>query len=271
MHGIIAQLVVGIARPIVEAFGSRARHERQLQARDAVELLGADSRGPVLYLRSFASDTITGSLNDSVGHVYSEEEQLAKAIEDIGPFIALDQQPEDLPDLGAARFYVKDSEWMRLVTDNMLEARLVILRVALTKNVWWELETALKLLTPERLVLLVPFTREEYSKFTEMARSCFPCPFPEYQGSQNSMTGITGMIYFQPGWKPKFLNLNFATVRSHWAMPLSGPLKNALEPVYEQLRLEWTPPPFRRDLLALLMVPCLLMLIFLVTALLIKI
>ena len=270
MHGIIAQLVVGIVRPIVEAFGSSARHERQLHARDAEELLDKDLRPPVLYLRSFSIDATTNTLNDSVGHVYAEEEQLAKAIEGIGPFIALDEQPEDLPDLGAARFYGNDSEWMRVVTDNMLKARLVILRVSLTKNVWWELETASKLLTPERLLLLIPFTREEYSTFSEMARSCFPCPFPEYLGSQNSRSGLTGMIYFQPGWVPHFLSLNFATVRSHWAMPLSGPFKTALEPVYEQLQLKWTPAPIRRDLIALLIVPFLILLILLITSLLIK-
>jgi len=270
MYGLIAELVVGIVRPIVEAFGSRARHERQLDALEAGELLAKDLRPPVLYLRSFGVDPTTNTLNDSVGHVYAEEEQLAKAIEDIGPFIALDQQPEDLPDLGAARLYVKDSEWMQVVTDHILKARLVILRVALTKNVWWELETASKLLTPERLVLLISFSREEYSTFTEMARTCFPCAFPEYQGNRDSKTGITGMIYFKPGWVPHFLSLNFGWGRSPWAMPLSGPFKTALEPVYEQLQLKWTPPPVRLDLIALLMVPFLILVILLITSLLIK-
>jgi len=104
---------------------------KQLGAGSAQALLAEDNRPPVVYLRSFQDDSVEaeGTLSaervanmgavggailavlDYEGGTMTEEEQLAEALRDVGPFVAVGKPGEKLPQLGAARMYLQDSEW----------------------------------------------------------------------------------------------------------------------------------------------------------------
>ena len=105
---------------------------KQMGVESAQALLAEDNRPPVVYLRSFQDDSVTaeGTLStpelgafggalvggmledlDLAGGTVTEEEQLAEALKDVGPFVAIGKPGEKLPQLGASRMYLQDSEW----------------------------------------------------------------------------------------------------------------------------------------------------------------
>src|SRR5205085_4609358 len=91
--------------------------QRSLRARDAREVMGQDSRPPILYLRSFGDDKDPTC-----------EDDLKSIVKAVGPFIAIGRPGERLQTPGADRMYVGD-EWQEVVTGLMREARLIIVRI----------------------------------------------------------------------------------------------------------------------------------------------
>jgi hypothetical protein len=72
-------------------------------------LVRKDHRPPVVYLRSFKADEVTrrGTI---FGDFQTEEEVLAEVLSEFGPVVAIGKPGEELPELGAARLYVRDAE-----------------------------------------------------------------------------------------------------------------------------------------------------------------
>jgi len=89
----------------------------KLRTRDANDLLKADKRQPVLYLRPFHND----------GEKF--EQNLAKIVTKIGPFIAIGKPGEKLSTLGANRMYVSNSEWQQKVLKLMKQSKIGILHI----------------------------------------------------------------------------------------------------------------------------------------------
>ncbi|HEX6986302.1 MAG TPA: hypothetical protein VF170_13050, partial [Planctomycetaceae bacterium] len=147
-------------------FAAKAIDEgRRLMMRSAWTALRRDPRPPILFLRSFRDDgsfarpnpllaaalTIhpLGRLNRRQTH----EEKLAAALRHLGPVVAVGRPGEQLPELGAHRMYLDDGRWQSKVTELMDRARLVVLRVGGSAGVQWELREAVRLLSPDRLIL----------------------------------------------------------------------------------------------------------------------
>ena len=122
----------------------------------------------VLYLRPFESQTDTNrppgdDITDALAlqlpliPFSSEEEKLAKAMRIIGPGLTIGRPDEKSFPLGFIRLYVAThDDWKKKVEELMADARLVILRLGNTPGLIWELEKAREVLTPERIVLLLP-------------------------------------------------------------------------------------------------------------------
>jgi len=128
-------------------------------------LLAADARAPVLYLRSFLDDDITGAGSlgarvwrsiRSYRHVVSVEQELARVLGRVGPVVAIGRPGESLPELGAARLYRRDDDWRATVSELMRRARLVVVRTGTTPGLQWEIEQAKRLVPPERLIFVSP-------------------------------------------------------------------------------------------------------------------
>lgn len=139
-------------------------YARKLRAAAFAKSTEQDSRPPVLYLRSFKDDPVMsrpGLFHITIPSVTTIEEQLAMVLNEIGPVTAIGKPGERLPALGARRLYVDDADWQEKVSELMAQSRLVIFRLAKTEGFWWELERAAATVSPERLVLLVPFKQKE--------------------------------------------------------------------------------------------------------------
>ena len=140
------------------------RRSWRFEALSADELLGRDTRAPVLYLRSFRDDD-EGALDDYGFVIFrtllramvwrTPEQELSALLQRIGPVVAIGKPGEELPSLGAARLYVTNDAWQATVSALMRRAALVVLRVGSSPGVVWEIEEALRLLPRERLLLVL--------------------------------------------------------------------------------------------------------------------
>lgn len=136
---------------------------RRRSARDAAAAMLADGRRPVLYLRSFADDHTSATVDRPLGSwevtvlsLQSREEQLAGALSVFGPVIAVGRPGEPLPYLGAARFYLPDDQWRSEVRRLMELSQLIVLRLGPGEGLWWEVEQARGTQPARKLVLLIP-------------------------------------------------------------------------------------------------------------------
>jgi hypothetical protein len=129
----------------------------------AEKLLEQDTRPPVVYIRSFKDDRqiiLASGIRRWLSTVFawttaiSAEQELAIIMNRVGPVVAIGKPGEPLPELGAARLYVGDDIWQKKITDMMKQARLVVIRLGPTANLWWEIDQAVKLLPLQRLLVV---------------------------------------------------------------------------------------------------------------------
>ena len=219
----------------------------KLSSASAEDLVAKDPRPPVIYLRSFLHDVVASDEEpqfEYAGGAWvqswfspTEEQQLAKIMNQIGPFVAIGNPAEDLPELGAARTYVSAAEWKDKVLAWLLGAKLVVLRAGTTKGFWWEAETVAKNVKPERIVFLLPLTATEYQAFRKTAETFLPCRLPDYPRKKRSIGSIRGILFFQSDWTARFLEL-----RGTYWLGWRPALKMTLEPVFKQLGVAWKKP-----------------------------
>jgi hypothetical protein len=242
----------------------RAKRHRAASAR---RLLSRDPRPPVVYFRPFTADAIAGR-----GVIFSswvtEEEQLGQVMTEIGPFVAVGAPRESLPELGAARLYVADSEWHQAVENLLERARLVVLRVGRSPGFWWELETSLRARQPEQLLLLVPRDEQLYEDFRRRARELMPCDMPRLTGWNYRRWwrgSLKAAVFFDADWVPNIVDVqtfSLSFLRRSPAFPLVPVMHMALRPMFEHLAVPWKRPPINRRLV-LVLTTCLLYAVFL--------
>jgi len=207
----------------------------KLAAARAEDILEKDTRPPVLYLRSFLDDRI------DTGHVVrkSQEQALASVFNHIGPFIAIGDPGDPLPELGAARLYV-GKEWKEVVEDLINRARLVVLRAGPTPGFWWEFEHVIRTSPPEKILVLIPFGRVEYEAFSQRANAFLPHPLPEYRVSRPPDAPIKAMVYFRPDGTSYILPTPPSTL-----LPFESEVMYSLEAVFAQFNISYKKPQIR--------------------------
>jgi hypothetical protein len=186
---------------------------RKRTARDVHDLLEEDFDPPIVYLRSFRHDgrrVGEGILHDYTRMLFTlftstPEEQLARIMNNFGPFVAIGKPGEELPEFGAARMYVEDDDWQTVVADLLnQEGSAAILQAGETQGLRWELHRIGRVLQPEQVLLFVPFglwarpaTREKlYTEFRSWAEECLGTRLPR-------KIGHSCFIYFtsDPEWQ----------------------------------------------------------------------
>lgn len=110
----------------------------------------------VLYLRSFVDDMTTKRRISFLNDVRSEEEVLVSVLSEIAPVYAIGDPKDKKMPLGASRIYVDDEHWKSTVTDMMNRSVVVVLRLGKTDSFWWEVETAVKSISLEKVMFVVP-------------------------------------------------------------------------------------------------------------------
>jgi hypothetical protein len=260
-HSFLPFILSLLGIPLIVYGKQSYKRGKLLNARSADNLLSKDTRPPVLYLRSFIEDETTSSeigpsglveiavkslvVSGSTVFSYffnkSEEEHLANIFRKLGPCIAIGIPGEQLPPLGMARMHLPEEEWQAKVQELLSRARAVVLRAGHTKNFWWEVDQAIKLVRPERLLFLLPFPthpalagRESsrYVKFRKDIEQHLPCKLPEFHGASIEEGSLTGVLFFGPDWSPHVVAFH----KFGRTLPLKTLLKKALKPFFAQLK-----------------------------------
>ena len=232
---------------LTEWLSNKYRERQRKTLLSAQDLLTRDTRPHVLYLRSFKDDEITSRLLN----LSTEEQELATVMLEIGPFVAFGEPGEQFPEPGAARMYVEEERWQNLIKNMMSNARLVVARIGNTKSFWWEMLTAVRLVKPERLLLLLPEDKNVYEEFRRKAREVFPCQLPDHEflaprfASYKSHISSEGFLYFEPDWTPHLQKLKSPNLRQNYWTPGVPTFKTALRPVFERLGIDWKRPPLQ--------------------------
>lgn len=219
----------------------------------------------VLYLRSFNddiaremiesnSDPLSGVLNLSLSEL-TQEEQLIASLRVAGPVVALGQPDEQLPRLGALRIYRSNDTWRETVVGLLRRARLVVVSMGSGRNVCWELFQAIRIVVPQRLVLLIIMDPEEYARSREIVGEYFDSEARELRGCDRKWTppllpeapsdlgGSPGwVIQFDGAWTATSLvlpGLDWITFRYSGRSRISNEfresLSSALRPVFRYL------------------------------------
>ncbi len=109
--------------------------------------------------------SVQATLLEAVGHPRGGLEELTWLLERVGPMVAIGKPGERLPELGAARLYVDDESWKDTITALMRRAALVVIRAGNTTSLWWEVEQAMSLARPERVVIVALGPTERWLDF----------------------------------------------------------------------------------------------------------
>ncbi|WP_328719324.1 hypothetical protein OHT52_07340 [Streptomyces sp. NBC_00247] len=157
-----------------------------------------------------------------------EEEHIADALKPIGPLVAVGAPGEFLPFAGAVRMYLPQDSWHEEVSQLIARARLVTLTLGSSKGTVWELSESIRILPPQRLILMLPrrMSQEEYEGIRmENERNLRAVPesdrnrtwvradppsLPRYASAESSRDPVAGLISFSPDWKPIFTPLSSA-------------------------------------------------------------
>lgn len=166
------------------------------------EAMRKDARAPVLYLRPFEAETV----------LTVQERVLARIMDrEVGPFVAIGNPGDRLPQLGAARFYERDfagdgRDWQVFVREMLLRARLVFIVPGRTVGLAWEIAQCREILRPERLVVLVPGGLDAYAAFRGIAAQA-GLALPQIGARDigwSAPSDLIGVITFDTGWTAHF-------------------------------------------------------------------
>jgi hypothetical protein len=178
------------------------------------DILAADLRSPVLYLRNFAAE----------GTVGREERAFAYMFGDVGPFIALGRPNEIAPQLGAYRIYVSHADWQGTIS-HILDRQpiLVIMLAGGSAGLGWEMQECKRRLKPSQLAVIVSNDQSEYERFSQAMNDHMNIDlkgidvdfseqrtvgFSPWKRGEFFMTpSLRGLITFSEGWAPSFIPL----------------------------------------------------------------
>ena len=113
----------------------------------ADELISADPRPPILFLRAFKDDQVglpaagLGFLGTALSlgrHHKSFDELLLEEGTIYGPVVALGNPNDRVPPYGVARGYFQNADWKKAVSDLARASQLIVLTLHDTEAVWWE-------------------------------------------------------------------------------------------------------------------------------------
>ena len=190
--------IVFVGTALVAAGALLRRRARRLAALDADEVLRRDQRPMVLYLRTFADDSLTirtatyarRSFIDRLSPRRFErfEEVLVRNLTMIGPVVALNPPSTNLAPIGAARETLDADHWQSTIAGWMTDARFIVVGAApeaMTPGFGWELRMVdSQRLWSKTLLLLPPVPDvtmrarwERFTKvFTDTAMASHPIP-----------------------------------------------------------------------------------------------
>lgn len=202
---IITNGVVNLGQ-VVKSASLQFRMDRRTATaigRDSIAELMDDTRSPLLFLRSFATQAGHGQ---NLKDLRTIEEQLADAYKNTGPLIALGQPGEGIASLGSIKLYFDNDTWQAAVLYLMSISQLVIIQVGISPGTLWEL-AVVKRLQPERVMISLAdplnpgqVDLQYYLLFKKYLEEIIGWTLPNDLGFPISCS----FIRFGTGWQPKF-------------------------------------------------------------------
>ncbi len=134
---------------------------RRVMAPSAEEAVRNDGRPPILFLRSFKDDTIKLNQHQMLFGLRQVqpirfEEALGAMVGDYGPFLAVGEPHEGLPQLGAARAYLSNEDWQAAVLAWIGKSRMISMLCGPTRWVHWEMQNIVAAGRLDCLLLFMP-------------------------------------------------------------------------------------------------------------------
>jgi hypothetical protein len=153
------------------------RFGRRLNLRHRNEIILKD-KPPVLLLRSFTDDVAGIPPNMLIPRLIRRrkrlEETIGEQLTGAGPFVAIGRPGERLPQLGANRLYLGDSEWQAVVESYIARSDLIIMIAGKTHWVQWELANVVKQDRLAALLLVFPrITEAERNERWQTLKAAF--------------------------------------------------------------------------------------------------
>jgi hypothetical protein len=162
----VAAAAAGLGAMFFGAF--LQKRSRQLLQPSAGQVIEADKRPPVLFLRSFGDEaarieikTVQTGDSGSQTEYARLEDALAEQLYAFGPLIAIGKPGERLPSLGAARSYYADDQWQGVVMRWLTDAVLIVVVAGLTKGLEWEIRSIASGGQLAKLIVLFPPSRRD--------------------------------------------------------------------------------------------------------------
>jgi hypothetical protein len=165
------------------------RYADRLLLRPGSKVLQADPRPVILLLRTFMDDytVVPGKDNGK-----TLEECLCDKFRKLGPVVAIGRPNEELPPLGAARFWVDDSQWRNIIEEIAQEAQYIVLIMGQIQplhrqgsGLHWEIGRVLEDDLREKVILVVPpvsddTLRDRWAQYRELSGN----HLPEFKGGE---------------------------------------------------------------------------------------
>ncbi len=142
------------------------RAARRAASRRSADLLAADNRAPVLYLRSFSSDSMRIHTERWARRTWIDrlagpererfEQIVAWHLWSYGPVIAIKRPAGSRQPVGAAREELNQDNWTRQIDEWLVSARLISMTLGRTAGLQWEINRIRELGLGDKLLVLFP-------------------------------------------------------------------------------------------------------------------
>jgi hypothetical protein len=219
-------------------FVSEVRRNQQLDAPDADTLRRADPRQQILFLRSFLDEK--KALKKYRRAYTTEEELVAKVMQQYGPFVAIGNPADQLPQLGAARVVVPNASWQEYVRSELRRSSFVLVRLGSSPGILWELQLALTELPRTRILILNALDRQTWS----VARAMIEREFGIQLGCFSRRPSL---FYFTDDGKAVRVQIRKWNIRGRWKQSyIEVGMRIAMIPFVRRLGMPTSIPPLNR-------------------------
>lgn len=196
---IIIIVIFGFGIRIVSQFGFILLLDFQkAEIIDAKSIISENKEKPILFLRPFKSDSdpfLLFSLN-AIAYIKTDEQLIASHMSKKGPCIAIGNPDDKDGVLGFSRIYVPNNKWKTQFHEYLQESSYVILSLGSTNGVLWELNQVLKKISPEKIIIYIPWKNMKQKK-RENLWNCFRQLFiNDYPDHQNKFPETIEQTYF---------------------------------------------------------------------------
>jgi hypothetical protein len=137
-----------------------AQQARRYLQLDANTLIAVDRRPPILFLRPFDDDNLQTTNSPSKAILdYSLEARLSQHFFLFGPFLAITDPRDTVPQIGASRIRLSDDKWQRAVLALVGAASVIIVYLGKSKWITWELAQLIDNQRITSVILVMPEVR----------------------------------------------------------------------------------------------------------------